>query len=142
MFYRAAMDEATYRRRFASARVATLGTVGPHGPHLVPIVFAVDGDRLFTAVDHKPKTTTRLQRLANIAAEPRVSVLVDHYDDDWERLWWVRVDGMARVLAPDDVVAEPLNLLADKYRQYRERRPAGPVVAVSIERWTGWEAVG
>jgi len=136
------MDETSCRRRFAAGRVAILGTVGPHGPHLVPIVFALEGDHLFTAVDQKPKTTTRLQRLANLAADPRVSVLVEHYADDWEQLWWVRLDGRAHILGPEESTAGPLDLLAAKYPQYREQRPRGPVVRVSIERWTGWEAAG
>lgn len=105
-------------------------------------MFALEGDHLFTAVDHKPKTTTRLQRLANLAADPRVSVLVEHYADDWEQLWWVRIDGRAHILGPEESTAGPLDLLAARYPQYREQRPTGPVVVVSIERWMGWAAVG
>ena len=98
------MDAAAARALFASARVARLATIGPQGrPHLVPITFALDGDTIYTAVDQKPKVTTRLQRLRNVAADPRVSVLADHYDDeDWSSLWWVRGDGAARVVAPGD----------------------------------------
>jgi PPOX class probable F420-dependent enzyme len=117
-----------------------MGTIGPNGPHLVPVVFAVTGDHLYTAVDHKPKTTRRLQRLVNIARQPRIALLVDGYDDNWDRLWWVRADGTARVLGPDDEIAIPLRLLAAKYPQYRDRTPDGPVVAVTIDHWVGWEA--
>jgi PPOX class probable F420-dependent enzyme len=122
------------RQRFVAARVARLATVAPDGsPHLVPVVFAVDGDTLLTAVDHKPKATTRLRRLANIAAEPRVTLLVDEYDDDWSRLWWARADGTAQVHD-----AHPLAPLVEKYDAYRDRTPTGPVIVVSVERWSGW----
>jgi PPOX class probable F420-dependent enzyme len=132
------MSEDDARRRFASARVARLATVSPDGrPHVVPIVFAVDGDSLYTAVDRKPKSTTALRRLANIAANPAVSALVDHYADDWTQLWWVRVDGTARVV---DGAEAALDLLAARYPVYRRERPPGPVVAVTVERWTGWSA--
>ncbi|MBD0422437.1 TIGR03668 family PPOX class F420-dependent oxidoreductase [Streptomyces sp. TRM S81-3] len=138
-------DEA--RRRFGAARVARLATVDPAGrPQLVPVVFARDGDAVVTAVDHKPKRSQRLGRLRNIAAHPAVSLLVDLYDEDWDRLWWVRADGDARVLPPDDAPAQPeyaaaMELLRSKYPQYRQRPPEGPVIAVGVLRWTGWRAV-
>lgn len=128
-------DEAWARARFDSARVARLATVSADGsPHVVPIVFAVSGSRLVTAVDHKPKSTRRLQRLADIAANPRVSVLVDEYADDWSALWWARADGAARVL---DTAAEVAALVA-RYPQYRDRPPEGPVIVVEVDRWSGW----
>jgi len=115
--------------------VARLATVGREGrPHVVPICFAIEGDMLYTAVDDKPKRTRRLRRLENIEADPRVEVLIDHYEDDWSRLWWVRLRGTARIV--DDPRA--LQLLAAKYPQYRERPPAGPVIAVSIEERSEW----
>jgi PPOX class probable F420-dependent enzyme len=132
--------------RFAAAPVARLATVRPDGsPHVVPVTFAlsVDGDQIVFAVDSKPKSTTALQRLANIAAEPRVSFLVDHYDDDWNQLWWVRADGVARQLDRDsepDAREAALDALAAKYRQYRDVRPAGPVVRTRIRRWVDWTA--
>ena len=119
------------------ARVARLATVDPHGrPHVVPICFAIDGNRLYTAVDQKPKRTRRLQRLRNIEANPRVEVLIDHYDEDWTRLWWVRLRGAARIVED----RRALDLLAAKYRQYGERPPAGPVIAVEIEERHEWTA--
>jgi PPOX class probable F420-dependent enzyme len=135
---RIAEDEA--RRRLGSVRVARLGTVTPSGqPHLVPITFALAGDVLYSAVDRKPKSTTALRRLVNIAAHPAVSVLADVYDDDWDRLWWVRADGTARVL--DAGAAGPaLALLAARYPAYADAPPPGPVIAVAISRWTGWRA--
>ena len=125
------------RERFRAARVARLATVGRDGPHVVPIVFAVAGDVVYHAVDHKPKRTTALKRLANVAHDPRVSLLADEYDEDWERLWWARADGVARVLEPGH--AEALALLAERYEQYRSRPPEGPVVAVDVHRWSAWE---
>ena len=133
-------DEA--RLRFAGAAVARLATLGPNGrPHIVPITFAVDGDQIYTAVDEvKPKTTAHLRRLRNIAADPRVSLLADHYEGDWERLWWVRADGTATLLGEPGQMTGPLSLLARRYPQYRASQPGGPVIRVLVERWTGWAA--
>jgi PPOX class probable F420-dependent enzyme len=129
------------RARVAAARVARLATVGPGGaPHLVPFCFVLAGEVLYSAVDHKPKRTANLRRLANAAAEPRVCVLVDHYEDDWSRLWWVRLDARAERLEPGPEVERALAELAVKYPQYRETTPAGPVLRIAIERWSGWEA--
>lgn len=131
------------RAAFAGGRVARLATVDEHGrPHLVPVVFAVDGDVVFTAVDHKPKSTTNLRRLANMRANPAVALLVDHYDDaDWSALWWARADGRARILDPGSVPArQGLRLLVGRYRPYESEVPDGPVVAIDVERWSGWSA--
>jgi PPOX class probable F420-dependent enzyme len=136
-------DEA--RARFATARIARLGTVDSTGrPHLAPIVFALDGDVLYSAVDHKPKRTVALRRLANVAANPAVSVLVDHYDDDdWDRLWWVRADGVGAVLAIDGApAARARGLLQERYPQYVTRPLTGQVLAIAVERWSGWAADG
>ena len=127
------------RARFAAQRVARLATAGRDGqPHVVPITFAVDGDRICTAVDHKPKATPNLRRLRNIADNPRVALLTDHYTDDWSGLWWVRVDGRASIVTDDTAMQRHLDLLAERYKQYRETRPAGPVIVIEAERWTGW----
>ena len=133
------MDAATARRRLGDALVARLATAGIK-PHIVPICFALDGDTMYLAVDRKPKRTTELQRLRNIATNPSVAVLVDHYEDDWTRLWWVRVDGTARILDAGDESVRALTLLAARYPQYQEQRPDGPVVAIRIDRLTGWSA--
>jgi len=140
-------DEA--RRRFAAARVARLATVDPGGrPHLVPVVFAVRGDEIVTAVDRKPKRSLELGRLRNIAVHPAVSLLADEYDDDWDRLWWVRADADARTLPPDAPdeetraeYAAALGLLRRKYPQYRHRPPHGQVVVIAVRRWSGWRAL-
>lgn len=161
---------AEARARFAASRIARLATVDAAGrPHLVPVVFVVDGDRVAMAVDHKPKRSPRLKRLANIRANPAVCLLADAYDEDWDRLWWARADGSARVLPPaSETVAEPdagtvagaaadsaapepasdsavsarwTELLAAKYpRQYAGRHPGGEVVEIAVTAWTGWRA--
>jgi PPOX class probable F420-dependent enzyme len=139
------MDPTEARRRFAAARVARLATAGADGrPHLVPVVFALDGDTLYTAVDDvKPKATQRLRRLRNIAGNPAVALLADRYDDDWTTLWWVRADGTARVVGSDEPeAARARTLLAGRYEPYRAAPPPGPVIAVAVERWTGWAAAG
>jgi PPOX class probable F420-dependent enzyme len=137
------VEEARARALLSGERVARFGTVAPGGqPHLVPICFVLAGAVIYHAVDHKPKATRRLARLANLAADPRATVLADHYEEDWSALWWVRADGRARVL--EDVTtreaARALDLLAERYAQYREHRPAGPVIALDVERLTGWTA--
>ena len=128
------------RELLTQAKVARLATAGPEGPHLVPVVFAADDDQIFTAVDQKPKSTRKLKRLANIERHPRVSLLADHYEDDWGRLWWVRADGNARIVSEDAAMTAGIDLLAAKYQQYRNQRPAGPLIVISVESWTGWAA--
>lgn len=130
------------RRRFAAARVARLATADRSGrPHVVPIVFVVEGDILVSVVDHKPKRSASLRRLANVADNPSVSVLVDEYSDDWDRLWWVRADGTARVVGPETEEArQAVELLMARYRQYQDQRPSGPVLAVEVQHWSGWSA--
>jgi PPOX class probable F420-dependent enzyme len=127
------------RERFAAARVARLATADRDGrPHIVPIVFALDGERIYSAVDQKPKRTRALRRLANIAANPNVSLLADHYDDDWDELWWVRADGRASVLELEsDEAQRAVGLLRDRYPQ---QRATGAVLVVDVERWSGWSA--
>lgn len=131
-----------WRALFSGERVVRLATVRPDGsPHLVPITFAVLDDVVVTAIDHKPKRSRDLQRLRNIAAEPRVALLADRYDEGWERLWWVRADGTAAVVAATDDAAEPaLEALVARYPAYGRRPPVGPVIMVTVARWTGWSA--
>ncbi len=134
------------REAFAASRVARLATADAEGrPHLVPVVFAVLDDTVVLAVDHKPKRHQRLKRLANIAANPAVCLLADGYDEDWDRLWWARADGTARVLPPaaqSALSAGYVAALTAKYRtQYAGRPPHGPVVEVTVRRWSGWRAV-
>jgi PPOX class probable F420-dependent enzyme len=135
------MNEDEARARFATARVARLATVRPDGaPHLVPVVFVLQGDTVWLMVDEKPKRHRRLQRLVNVRAEPRVSLLVDVYDEDWSRLWWVRADGRARIIDDGPLLEAALDRLAIKYPQEREQPPGGPAIAAEVERWCGWSA--
>jgi PPOX class probable F420-dependent enzyme len=127
--------------RLTAARVARLATIDPDGrPHLVPIVFVLEGETLYSAVDRKPKRSSTLRRIENARVRPDVTILVDHYEDDWGRLWWVRLRGRARVLDEGDERARALTLLARKYPQYRREPPDGPVLAVDVtdvREWTG-----
>jgi PPOX class probable F420-dependent enzyme len=137
------VEEVEARARFGAARVARLATVDEVGrPHLVPVTFDVDGDTVTFAIDHKPKRTTNLRRLRNLAANDRVCLLVDHYDDDWSQLWWVRADGRARIVEDGEARERALTRLAERYRQYRDRPPQGPVVLIAVESWTGWSYTG
>ena len=127
------------RQRLAGARVGHLATMTPAGvPHLVPCCLVLDGETVYTAVDAKPKSTLLLQRIRNLQANPSASLLVDRYDEDWSRLWWVRVDGRGRVVESDEERDRALDLLAEKYPQYREQRPGGPVIALDITNWRAW----
>jgi PPOX class probable F420-dependent enzyme len=137
------VNAAEARRRFAEAHVARMATVGAEGhPHLVVITFALLGrDTIVSAIDHKPKRTVRLKRLANITAHPAVSLLADHYEEDWSALWWTRADGHARVVAPreePELRGAALEALADRYPQYRERPPEGALIVVEVTGWSGW----
>jgi PPOX class probable F420-dependent enzyme len=127
------------RARLEAARVGRLASVseGP-APHIVPCCFAVVADVVYSAVDAKPKSTTELRRLANLRARPAASLLVDHYSDDWSRLWWVRVDGRARVVEGGPERAAAVAVLEAKYEQYRAEPPPGAVVAITISRWQAW----
>ncbi len=132
------LDEERARSLFGAARVARLATADEQGrPHLVPVVFALLGSVVVLAVDRKPKQSTDLKRLRNIRANPRVSLLVDHYDENWTQLWWVRADGDARVLT-GPATAEPIDRLTAKYHQYLTQPPAGPVVRIDVTTWRGW----
>lgn len=129
-------DAEWAQQRFGQARIARLATVSGDGsPHIVPMVFGMDGTRLISAVDHKPKSTKALRRLDNIAVNPFVSVLVDEYDDDWTQLWWARADGWAHVYDSYD-----LTPLVERYEQYRTQPPSGPVIVIEVDHWSAWSA--
>src|SRR5262249_18403250 len=135
------MTASDARRRFAAARVARLATVTSSGtPHIVPVTFAVDGDLIYTAVDAKPKTTTVLQRLRNIRANSAVAVLTDQYRAAGRRLWWAGAEGQAVVLDEPGAMLAPVRRLVERYPQYQESPPEGPVIVVSVHRWSGWQA--
>lgn len=131
------MNQAEARETFAKARVARLATLAPDGaPHIVPICFALEGDVIYSAIDHKPKRSAHPQRLRNIICDSRVAVLADHYDDRWENLWWARADGRARVVSAGE---HAVALLMRRYEQYRQRPPRGEMIVIDVERWSGWE---
>jgi PPOX class probable F420-dependent enzyme len=135
------VSDTDVRLRVERASVARLATVGADGtPHVIPICFTLAGETLYSAVDRKPKRSLRLKRIENVRADPRVEVLVDHYEDDWSRLWWVRLRGHARVLEAGEECERALALLAEKYPQYRTEPPPGPVLAVDVDRWSAWHA--
>ena len=134
------MEWADARSRLAASAVGTLATMDVRSrPHLVPVCFALlDDERVVTAVDHKPKRGPALRRLDHVRARPAVGLLAHHYEDDWDALWWVRVDGLAVVV--DRPGSELLGPLVAKYEPYADRPPAGPAIVITIERWTGWSA--
>jgi PPOX class probable F420-dependent enzyme len=135
------VDLPEAERRFREARVARLATVRPDGaPHVVPVVFVLLHETVWLVVDEKPKRTHELQRLANIRDEPRVSLLVDGYDEDWAGLWWVRIDGRARIAEAGPELERCVELLTSRYPQERERQPTGPAIIVQVERWRYWPA--
>ena len=136
-------DEAWDRVR--TARVGRMATVRPSNrPHVIPFVFVLvehgDARVAYWAVDHKPKRFTDLQRIRNLQADPAVEFVVDGYEEDWERLWWVRCSGTARMVDDHVERSDALRALGDKYPQYALDPPDGPVVAIDIETCEGWES--
>lgn len=135
------MNKTEARALLEVARVARLATVRPDGrPHVVPVTFALVDQRLVTMVDHKPKQTTRLQRVLNVEAQPSASLLIDHWSEDWTRLYWVRVDGAATVHEGDTTWSRGRIALAAKYHQYTDQLPEGPAIAIAIDRINGWSS--
>jgi PPOX class probable F420-dependent enzyme len=143
------MHRAEAATKLRNARVGRLATVRPDGrPHVVPVAFAVGPDRsddgqglrVYWAVDSKPKRSTELQRLRNIAAHPHAELVVDGYDENWDRLWWVRASGTSATVDDTDERAVAINALSTKYRQYAAEPPSGPVVVIEVDRVVGWRA--
>lgn len=135
------MPDPDLARRVAQARVGRLATVNPDGtPHLVPFCFVLEGGVLYSAVDQKPKRSRDLQRLRNVRERPEATVLVDHYEEEWSALWWVRLRGTVRVRADGEEARRALAALAGKYPQYRRVPPAGPVMAIDVTEWRAWDA--
>src|SRR5438105_15867811 len=137
------MDEQDLKELVAAARIARLATVDPSGrPHLVPVCFALADEVIYSAVDQKPKATTRLRRLENIRSNPAVELLVDHYEEDWTRLWWVRAPGHGAVVEEGPERERGLAALLEKYAQYRDRQPNGRVSVTTVAGWAAWPASG
>ena len=134
------MESASFVR-LSVARVGRLATTGPDGrPHIVPCCFVLDGDVLYSAIDAKPKTSLRLRRISNIRTNPFAALLVDNYEEDWSLLWWIRVDGGARVLETGAEFEGAIDRLVDKYDQYQADRPTGPVIAIDIVSVRTWSS--
>jgi PPOX class probable F420-dependent enzyme len=136
------VEAEALRALVVAARVGRLASVDRDGaPHVVPVCFALLGDIVYSAVDHKPKRTSRLRRIANIQATGRACLLIDEYDDDdWSRLWWIRVDGPARLVDELAEAHRAQSALIAKYPQYAKTPPSGPMIALEAQRWTGWSA--
>jgi PPOX class probable F420-dependent enzyme len=137
------VEHGEMRQRVRAAPVARLATVTPDGrPHLVPVCFALlatgDGDVIVSGTDEKPKRSLSLQRLRNLRANPAAALIVDHYEDDWTRVWWVRVDGRGRVLDDGPERDAAIDALREKYVQYEQVGLPGAVLVIDVERWRGW----
>jgi PPOX class probable F420-dependent enzyme len=143
--YRGTVDHDDALGRLRDARVGRLATVTPEGrPHVVPFVFLLIERRsevcAYWAIDRKPKRTSTLARIRNIEDNPAVEFVVDGYAEDWTTLWWVRCSGSARIVTDEAERAEALDALRAKYPQYELEPPDGAVVAIEVERITGWHA--
>jgi PPOX class probable F420-dependent enzyme len=126
------------------ARVARLATADARGqPHVIPVCFVVDGQAIYTAIDEKPKQVAarQLRRIRNIAANPRIALIVDHYEEDWRRLRYALVTGTARIVEDGPDHARAIALLREKYPQYRAMRLEGrPVLVISPSHVVTWAA--
>jgi len=132
------------RHFLAARRVGHLATTGRNAePHVVPVCFAIDGQTLYIAIDHKPKRTGgRLQRIANILANPQVCFIADRYDEDWARLGWVMLRGPAEILADGYEHDAAQVLLKKRYPQLAGMNLTGlPVIAMRIARASDWGEV-
>jgi PPOX class probable F420-dependent enzyme len=134
-------------RFLATARVARLATADESGrPHVIPVCFVFadlgyGGAAIYIVLDQKPKSVelTRLRRVRNILANPQVSLVIDHYDEDWTRLWYLLVQGRAELIESGAEPADAVSLLRSKYPQYRKMDLDGnPVIKITPERATGW----
>ena len=134
------LDDASCWERLRAARHGVLGTVhATRAVDAVPVVFVVHDDQVVIPIDTvKPKAGGRLQRLRNLDRDDRAVLLVDHYDDDWSALWWIRLDGTGRLLNRDDEYERAMKLLVDKYQQYEQQEPSGPLIAIDVDHWTAW----
>ena len=132
--------------RLREARVARLATAGDDGPSIVPICFVWDGERVYTAVDRKPKAVApgEIARVRRIRAHPEVALVLDEYDEDWSRLWYVLVRGRAALVADESERTRAIERLREKYPQYRDGYlpENAPVIRILVERIVSWSAGG
>ncbi len=128
--------------RLSETPVGHLATADANGrPHVIPVCFAYDGHCIYSVLDAKPKrgTLTGLRRVRNILANPQVSLVIDHYDEDWTRLWYLLVQGRAELVENGPEPSTAIALLREKYSQYRNMALDGnPVIRITPERATGW----
>lgn len=138
------MITAAVRARVAAMRVAHLATADEDEPALVPICFVLQGDRVYTAIDAKPKSVPpeRLRRVRHMRANPRAAILADHYEEDWSRLWFVLLEGSVRLLEGGAEHDRAIAALRRKYGQYRATLLADDalVIAVDVAAWRYWRA--
>jgi PPOX class probable F420-dependent enzyme len=134
------LEQGEARRRFAESRVARLGTVDDRDrPHVVPFVFVLVENTVYSPTDEKPKTSMRLQRARNLEHNPNATVLTDHYEEDWNAVWWARARGRGRIVERGTEEFDQANrLLAEKYPQYEHEPSTGPMIAIEVEEWLGW----
>jgi len=150
--------ESGYAQLLASARTATLATISPSGlPRLVPVCFAAvpdqaaeHGMRIYSPLDQKPKRVSdprSLARVRDITADPRVTLLVDRWSEDWTDLAWLRLDGTASLVEPAAAPADApehaaaVTALRERYLQYREHDlESRPLIRITLSRVTGWNA--
>ncbi len=132
-------------RLVRSARVAHLATGDARGqPHVIPICFVFDGNDFYSPIDEKPKRTApqKLKRIEVISQKPQVSLVIDHYDEDWRKLSYVLVSGKARVLLSGARHGKAVKLLRRKYSQYRKMRiDQLPMILIQPKRTTSWGAM-
>jgi PPOX class probable F420-dependent enzyme len=131
------------RARLELTRIARLATLdAEQRPHMIPICFVWDGSVLYSAIDRKPKRVapTRLARLKNIKRTPHVALLIDEYDEDWTRLWYVLVRGKAALVSATSKRERALQLLRAKYPQYAEGMLAddAPILRITPQCITAW----
>ena len=145
---KAAKISGAVQKKLKKARVARFATLDDkHRPHIVPICFVYDGKLFYTAVDRKPKRVTpeRLARLRNIRAVSRIALLIDEYDDDWTRLWYILIRGKAKLIpkSAHREHASAIRKLRAKYTQYAQGMLAddAPIIRITPERATFWGAI-
>jgi PPOX class probable F420-dependent enzyme len=133
------MDPERMRWRVDQAESARLATASDTGaPHIVPCCFVLLEGTVYTPVDGKPKSGSSLRRITNVRSNPKVSLLIDHYESDWSRLWWVRLDGIGRLVEVGSEWDLAIGALRAKYPQYRVVEIPGPIIAVDVHTWRSW----
>ena len=129
-------------RLLAGARIGHLSTADTVGAaHVIPICYAFDGDSIYSVLDQKPKRTslTRLRRVKNILANPQVALVVDHYEEDWSRLWYILVTGHAELMLEGDEREQAIVKLREKYQQYRDMDiDTNPVIKITPDKVVSW----